>query len=126
MNDLVLSTNDHNAVKSSFGSLPGQTTTNKMTISSTSIPLGKTTNVTANSVTNTAQSFVDGKNDLKKKKSADLMPTIRFELKLEPPTSDQFSEYNYNKLVVKTLKIIKKKSRPSKSSKYYINFQKIK
>merc|ERR1712204_6599 len=35
--------------------------------------------------------------------------------KLEPPTSDQFSEFNYNKLVVKTLKIVKKKSKSSKS-----------
>ena len=113
MNDLVLSTNDHNAVKQpSFGSSQGFQPTQKMAISS-SAPAGKTVNVTSG--TNTAQSFVDGKTDLKKKKTADLMPTIRFELKLEPPTSDQFSEFNYNKLVVKTLKIVKKKSKSSKS-----------
>ncbi len=116
MNDLVLSTNDHNAIKPSFGSLLGQTTNNKMVINATNAPLGKTT--TVNAVSNTAQSFVDGKTDLKKKKSTDLMPTIRFELKLEPPTSDQFSEFNYNKLVVKTLKIVKKTSKSSKSSNF--------
>lgn len=70
--------------------------------------------------TGTAQSFVDGTNvgQLgKKKKAPNLMPTIRFELNLEPPTSDKCSEYNYNKLVVKTIKLVKKKSKQSKLSK---------
>lgn len=68
----------------------------------------------------TAQGFADGTNVGqvgKKKKAANLMPTIRFELNLEPPTSDKCSEYNYNKLVVKTIKLVKKKSKQSKLSK---------
>lgn len=52
----------------------------------------------------------------KKKKSANLMPTIRFELKLEPPTSEKCSEFNYNKLAVKTIKIVKKKTKSCRNS----------
>lgn len=37
-------------------------------------------------------------------------PTIRFELSLEKPTSDEFNEFNYNKLALKALKQLKKKS----------------
>lgn len=70
--------------------------------------------------TGTAQGLADGTNVGqvgKKKKAANLMPTIRFELNLEPPTSDKCSEYNYNKLVVRTIKLVKKKSKQSKLSK---------
>jgi hypothetical protein len=37
------------------------------------------------------------------KKSEPLGPTIRFDLKLEKPSSDKFSKFNYNALVLKTL-----------------------
>ncbi len=87
--------------------------------------LAANSNFTA--VPSSAQQFVDSKNGLqKKKKSANLMPTIRFELDLEPPTSEKFSEFNYNKLVVKTIKIVKKKSKSvqaatSKCAFLYVN-----
>ena len=60
--------------------------------------------------------FDTNKTELKKKRTQHLLPTIRFELKLEEPSSEQFCEFNYNKLVVKTLKIIKKKSRSNKTA----------
>ena len=53
------------------------------------------------------------KYDFKKKKQPNVLPTIRFEIKLEKPSSEQFSELNYNKLVVKALKIVKKRSKKS-------------
>jgi hypothetical protein len=68
----------------------------------------------------TAPGFADAQIG-KKKKASNLMPTIRFELNLEPPTSDKHSEFNYNKLVVKTLKLVKKKSKQSKLSNF--NFE---
>jgi hypothetical protein len=78
------------------------------TKSSSTILISTTSNNTCNNM-----GFGENKNDLKKKRVPDLLPTIRFELKLEQPSSEQFSEFNYNKLVVKTLKIIKKKSKLS-------------
>ena len=50
----------------------------------------------------------------KKKTTAILLPTIRFELKLEKPSSEYFPEFNYNKLVLKSLKALKKKSKKAK------------
>jgi hypothetical protein len=58
-------------------------------------------------------SNLENKNDFKKKKQPNVLPTIRFEIKLEKPSSEQFSELNYNKLVVKALKIVKKRSKKS-------------
>ena len=72
---------------------------------------GRTTTMTK---TVTAIDTFDNKTELKKKRTQHLLPTIRFELKLEEPSSEQFCEFNYNKLVVKTLKIIKKKSKSNK------------
>lgn len=37
------------------------------------------------------------------KNSEPLGPTIRFNLKLEKPSSEKFSKFNYNALVLKTL-----------------------
>lgn len=56
----------------------------------------------------------DPKNDLKKKRDQLKLPTFRFELDLEKPSSDKFNEYNYNKLVVKSLKVFKKQKNKEK------------
>lgn len=45
------------------------------------------------------------------------VPSIRFEVPLEKPTSETFSEFNFNRLVLKTLKTFKRKAkRAAKSS----------
>jgi hypothetical protein len=51
------------------------------------------------------------KNDFKKKKVRTQLPTVRFELSMKKPSSDAFTEYNYNKLMLKALKTLKKKSK---------------
>lgn len=43
----------------------------------------------------------------KKKKQIDI-PSIRFDLKLEKPSSDNFSEFNFNKLCLRTFKTMKR------------------
>lgn len=58
-----------------------------------------------------ANSLVDGKNDLKKKKARVSMPTIRFEVTIEKPSADSFTELNYNKLALKTFKMLKKRNK---------------
>ncbi len=39
----------------------------------------------------------------KSKRKRPLHPTIRFSLSIEKPSSETFTEFNYNKLVLKTL-----------------------
>ncbi|RNA33401.1 ubinuclein-1 isoform X1 [Brachionus plicatilis] len=46
--------------------------------------------------------------DTNKKKNQIDFPSIRFELKLERPSSDKFSEFNYNKLCLRTFKAMKR------------------
>lgn len=46
----------------------------------------------------------------KKKKRRQELPTIRFDLNISKPSQDKFSEFNYNKIVLKTYKLLKKKS----------------
>jgi len=49
---------------------------------------------------------------LKKKKIQRLEnPTIRFELEIEKPTSETFTQYNYNKLVLKTYRLLNKRKK---------------
>lgn len=45
------------------------------------------------------------------------LPTIRFELAINEPSQETFSEFNYNKLALKTLKQLKRKSDKVKSQK---------
>ena len=96
MNDLRLISHKSSPTVAQMSSLPHTSTTK--TAQTTTINSSKT-------------DALDAKTDFKKKKQANLLPTIRFEIKLEKPSSDQFCEYNYNKLVVKTLKMVKKKSK---------------
>ena len=49
--------------------------------------------------------------DAKKKKTRVIPPSIRLELTIEPPDSEKFTEFNYNKLILKTFKCFKKQSR---------------
>lgn len=44
------------------------------------------------------------------------VPSIRFDVALEKPTSEVFSEFNYNKLVLKALKTLKRKAKKSKTN----------
>jgi hypothetical protein len=55
--------------------------------------------------------------ELKKKKQTNNYPTVRLELHIEKPSSDKFTEYNYNKLVLRTLKAAKKKNKIKKTPK---------
>jgi hypothetical protein len=49
---------------------------------------------------------------LKKKKAQRVQnPTIRFELEIEKPTSETFTQYNYNKLVLKTYRLLNKRKK---------------
>ncbi len=120
MNDLLQSSSGHlNGLKAE----KSVSITAIKTVTATTSTQATNSNITT--VPSSAQEFVDSKNGLqKKKKSANIMPTIRFELNLEPPTSEKFSEFNYNKLVVKTIKIVKKKSKAAKStSESYCSFK---
>ncbi|CAF0779802.1 unnamed protein product [Brachionus calyciflorus] len=53
--------------------------------------------------------------DTNKKKNQIEMPSIRFELRLEKPSSDKFSEFNFNKLCLKTFKTMKKLNKKNKT-----------
>lgn len=44
------------------------------------------------------------------------VPSIRFEVPLEKPTSETFSEFNFNRLVLKTLKTFKRKAKRAAKS----------
>ena len=44
------------------------------------------------------------------------VPSIRFDVSLEKPTSEVFSEFNYNKLVLKALKTLKRKAKKTKTN----------
>ena len=54
--------------------------------------------------------------DAKKKKARLVPPSIRLELTIEPPDSQKFTEYNYNKLILKTFKFFKKQSKKEKKA----------
>ena len=54
--------------------------------------------------------------DVKKKKARLIPPSIRLELNLEPPDSEKFTEFNYNKLILKTFKCFKKQAKKDKKT----------
>jgi hypothetical protein len=54
--------------------------------------------------------------DVKKKKARLIPPSIRLELNLEPPDSEKFTEFNYNKLILKTFKCFKKQAKKDKKA----------
>jgi hypothetical protein len=68
-------------------------------------------------ITATSSSFAAPSNlstsivDSKKKKPRQILPTIRFELNIDEPSSEKFTEFNYNKLAVKAFKTLKKKNK---------------
>ena len=68
---------------------------------------------------NITQQFttINGLVDSKKNKKCRLaIPTIRFSLILEKPSSEKFTEFNYNKLMIKVLKFSKKQIIKSRSN----------
>lgn len=52
------------------------------------------------------------------------IPTVRFEIPLEKPTTDEFNEFNYNKLVLKAFKSLKRKSSSVKNENDMVAIEK--
>ena len=86
------------------------TTTTTTTINTTTVAPVIPLTTSINPFQTTTNSIVD----VKKKKARLIPPSIRLELNLEPPDSEKFTEFNYNKLILKTFKCFKKQAKKDK------------